>query len=131
MYKDYKTMSDAELAGIMVNILGRAEELSQRIGIGGYDGTENIHLKGKYASLKEDVKAIADYLNLVRNRSGSEFYIQKFANPIRKASACFRAKSNGSLDEIGNSLAEVLIELGFFHAKEDYITLAEQEYLPH
>ena len=88
---DYKSMSDFELANVMINYINRVSHLYDIIAgcLDGRDGgkipVDNI--RSEYRMLKNELRADADYLDLVRNKNGSKLYMGVFAPSIREASA--------------------------------------------
>lgn len=88
---DYKRLNDSELASIMVNYINRVGHLKELIA--GYIDKDNHgsiqpdRIKDEYRRLKIELKEIAGYLGLVRNRNGSQLYMLFFSPSIREASA--------------------------------------------
>lgn len=100
---NYKSMSDSELAKIMVNYIGRVANLKRLISTyldspnRGYVSVNNI--KEEYRVLKNELREDAHYLELQRNREGSELYLSAFAPSIREAAAFgFTVPINGAID---------------------------------
>lgn len=88
---DYKNMTDAELASVMVNYINRVKHLKDIIGRY-LDGSDQgcIHpnqIRAEYEKLKSELREDAHYLYLVRNRNGSVLYRCAFAPSIREATA--------------------------------------------
>lgn len=64
---DFKIMTDSEIANIMVNYIGRIENLLDIIG-GYLEGNDNISaekIKRIYADLKEELREDGHYLKLL------------------------------------------------------------------
>ena len=88
---EYKTMSDTELASVMVNYISRTRNLMDIITkyIKHPDdktiSPENI--KNEYSKLKAELRTAANYVDLVRNHKGGQLYMRSFSPSIREASA--------------------------------------------
>ena len=88
---EYKYMTDAELASIMVSYITRVDHLRDMIGryLDRADHS-NIHaeqIKAAYRELKNELCETADYLWLERNRKGSVLYMSAFSPSVREAMA--------------------------------------------
>lgn len=88
---EYKYMTDAELASIMVSYITRVDHLRDMIGRY-LDRTDhgNIRadqIKAAYRELKNELRETADYLWLERNSKGSVLYISAFSPSVREAMA--------------------------------------------
>lgn len=88
---DYKTMTNSELAKIMVNYILRVDFL-QNIISQYLDQSKSCELtpeqiKKEYKELKSELRKDADYLDLARNSKGSILYISAFSPSIREAAA--------------------------------------------
>ena len=88
---DYKNMTDAELAAVIVNYINRVKHLKDIIGRY-LDGSDHacVHanqIRAEYRKLKAELREDAHYLYLVHNRNGSVIYRCAFAPSIREAAA--------------------------------------------
>lgn len=86
---DYKNMSDAELASVMVNYINRVAHLRDLVSryIAETNG-RNIpadRIKDLYKQLKNELREDAKYLGLVCNYNGSNLYMGAFRPSIRMA----------------------------------------------
>lgn len=88
---DFKNMTDSELASIMVNYINRVAHLRDLVAryLDGFDrGSIDINnIRILYRQLKNQLRLDAEYLDLVRNYSGSDLYMYYFRPSIREASA--------------------------------------------
>lgn len=88
---DYKNMSDAELASVMVSYINRVAHLKDLVGryIDGTDGgcVPADRIRELYKQLKDELREDAKYLDLVRNYNGSNLYMGAFCPSIRAAAA--------------------------------------------
>lgn len=86
---DFKIMTDSELAYVMVNYIRRIENLLDIIEkyFGGNNSVSTEEIKRAYASLKNDLREDAKYVNLERNSDGSLLYMNVFSPSIREAAA--------------------------------------------
>lgn len=88
---DFKNMSDAELASVMVNYINRVAHLRDLVGryIDGTDGGNMSadRIRDLYKQLKDELREDAKYLDLVRNYNGSTLYMGAFRPSIREAAA--------------------------------------------
>lgn len=88
---DFKNMTDSELAEIMVNYISRVAHLRDLISRY-IDGTDHgsisaDRIRALYRQLKDELRADANYLSLVRNYNGSSLYMYYFCPSIREAAA--------------------------------------------
>lgn len=98
---DYSKMSDSELARIMVNYIGRVENLQDIIGryLDGNNTISSLRIQQEYANLKEELRQDAHYIKLKRNYQGSDLYRGAFAPSISEAAACgFCVPVNGKVN---------------------------------
>lgn len=99
---DFKIMTDSELANIMVNYIGRIENLLDIIGryLEGNDNIPAGRIKRIYADLKEELREDDHYLRLERNRDGSSLYMEAFVPSIREAAAFgFNVSINSTINQ--------------------------------
>ncbi len=108
---DFKNLSDAELASVMVNRINRVEYLMEMIE--GYLESQNhesvlaSNIKTEYKDLKDELRKNAKYLNLVRNYEGSKLYMHYFSPSIREASAWgFTVSTNSTINQAMHSAVE-------------------------
>lgn len=123
---DYKKMTDAELASVMVNYINRVTHLRRLIS-NYLDGTDrgNIlaeKIKEEYARLKKELREDADYLYLVRNRDDRPLYMGAFSPSIREAAAFgFTVPINHRVDsEMFNAVAEAHYKLTKYYTLEQW-----------
>jgi len=88
---EYKYMTDAQLASIMVNYINRVGHLRKAISIyidqPDHGGFSAERIKVEYRQLKVELREIADYLWLERNCKGSVLYMSAFSPSVREAMA--------------------------------------------
>ena len=88
---EYKYMTDAELASIMVSYITRADHLRDMIGRyldrADHGNIRADQIKAAYRELKNELRETADYLWLERNRKGSVLYMSAFSPSVREAMA--------------------------------------------
>lgn len=88
---EYRKMTDAQLAMIMVKYITRVNHLRKMIGYY-LDSSDNGSLEANrikvfYKQLKYELREDASYLELMRNKKGSNLYMYYFSPSIREASA--------------------------------------------
>lgn len=123
---DYKRLSDSELASIMVNYINRVEHLKKLIA--GYIDKDNHgsiqpdRIKDEYRLLKNELREDADYLDLVRNREGSQLYMGYFSPSIREASAWgFTVPVNHGIDQqMYSAVADAHYKLTKYYSLEQW-----------
>ena len=108
---DYKQMTDSELARVMVNYINRVSHLMEMISrqLDGSDGgaIPADKIRQEYKVLKDEIRRDADYLDLTRNREGSDLYMYAFSKSIREASAFgFTVASNSKVNHAMFSAVE-------------------------
>lgn len=108
---DYKKMSDSELAVVMVNYINRVSHLMNMISVyinsAGRGAIQAEQIRKEYKALKEEIRMDAQYLDLVRNREGSDLYKYAFSRSIREASAYgFTVATNAKVDHAMYSAVE-------------------------
>ena len=88
---EYKYMTDAELASIMVSYITRVDHLRDMIGRyldrADHGNIRADQIKTAYRELKNELRETADYLWLERNRKGSVLYMSAFSPSVREAMA--------------------------------------------
>lgn len=88
---EYKYMTDAELASIMVSYITRVDHLRDMIGRyldrADHGNIRADQIKAAYRELKNELRETADYLWLERNRKGSVLYTSAFSPSVREAMA--------------------------------------------
>ena len=88
---EYKYMTDAELASIMVSYITRVDHLRDMIGRyldrADHGNIRADQIKTAYRELKNELRETADYLWLERNRKGSTLYMSAFSPSVREAKA--------------------------------------------
>lgn len=101
---EYQKMTDAQLAMIMINYITRVDHLRKLIGYY-LDGADNgsieaDRIKASYKQLKYELREDAGYLELMRNKKGSDLYMYYFSPSIREASAWgFCRHVNGPINQ--------------------------------
>ena len=118
---DYKNMTDSKLAEIMISYINRVEHLAELIS--GYIKGENrgyIHqerIRELYKQLKYELREDANYLDLVRNRNGSQLYMYVFSPSILEASAWgFTVPVNHRIDQdMFGAVADARYKLTKYH----------------
>ncbi len=109
-------MSDMEQALRLMNYRERCHSL--HVSVFNYlkqpTAEEAAIIKMRYAKLKEDIKSDAHYVNLIKNRDGSNFYRNTFSKNIFAASAFgFTVKINSSVNlAMARSVEEAYYRLG-------------------
>ena len=126
---DFKTMSDSELATVVVNYISRIEYLADLISkyIQGVN-REYIHeerIREEYKSLKSELRKDADYLGLTRNRDGSQLYKNAFSCSIREAAAWgFTVPVNHRIDQrMFGSVSDAHYKLTKYYTLEQWSEL--------
>ncbi len=100
---DFKNMTSSELAEVMVNYINRVGHLKNVIGRY-LDGPDNSsisanRIKIEYKQLKEELRADAHYLDLLKNHNDNYLYSHIFSPSIREAAAWgFTVPSNSSIN---------------------------------
>ena len=88
---EYKYMTDAELAAIMVSYITRVDHLRDMIGRyldrADHGNIRAAQIKTAYRELKNELRETADYLWLERNGKGSVLYMSAFSPSVREAMA--------------------------------------------
>lgn len=126
---DYKIMTDSELASIMVNYINRVGHLKEMIGryLDNVDhgNIRPEQIKRAYRELKNELREIADYLWLERNRRGSVLYISAFSPSIREAMAeGFTVPVNTAVNfRMFSSVADAHYKLTKYVSLEEWETL--------
>ena len=84
---DFKKMTDAELASVMVNYIGRVENLLHIIAqyLDGNDSVPPERIRREYENLKIELREDGHYIDLERNYHGSPLYMGDFRSSIRGA----------------------------------------------
>ncbi len=124
---DFKIMTDSELANIMVNYIGRIENLLDIIGryLEGNDNISAEKIKSIYADLKEELREDGHCLRLERNRNGSSLYMGAFAPSIREAAASgFNVSTNSTINQrMYSAVEEAHYKLTKYHSLEEWGSL--------
>ena len=85
---EYKYMTDAELASIMVSYITRVDHLRDMIGRyldrADHGKIRADQIKAAYRELKNELRETADYLWLERNRKGSVLYMSAFSPSVKQ-----------------------------------------------
>ncbi len=117
-------MADSELASIMVNYIGRIENLLDIIGryLEGNDNISAEKIKRIYAELKEELREDGHYLRLERNRDGSSLYMGAFVPSIREAAASgFNVSTNSTINQrMYSAVEEAHYKLTKYHSLEEW-----------
>lgn len=120
----YNQMTDSQLAGIMVNYIGRVNHL-QGI-IGRYlEGNENIsssQIRREYAQIKNELREDARLVKLKKNYHGSDLYRGAFVPSISEASAFgFCVHSTSKIDyRMYGAVEEAHYKLTKYHSLEEW-----------
>lgn len=123
---DFKNMSDAELASVMVNYINRVAHLKDLVGryIDGTDGGNMPadRIRDLYKQLKDELREDAKYLDLVRNYNGSTLYMRAFRPSIREAAAFgFTVPVNRAINQqFFGSVADAHYKLTKFYSLEEW-----------
>lgn len=76
---DYKYLTDSELASVMVSYINRVGHLKDLIGTyldsADHGRIQPTQIKELYKQLKNELREDYNYLDLVRNRNGSQIYM--------------------------------------------------------
>ena len=126
---DYKNLTDAELASIMVDYINQVDQLEQLVGqyIDGHnnEAISALQIKSLYRRLKDELREIANYLGLVRNYNGSKLYMYFFRLSVLEAAASgFATPVNRTIDHrFFSSVAEAKYKLTKFYSLEEWETL--------
>lgn len=85
----YNQMTDSQLAGIMVNYIGRVNHLQGIIGryLEGNDNISPSQMRREYAQIKNELRKDARLVQLKRNYDGSDLYRGAFVPSITEAAA--------------------------------------------
>ena len=106
---DFKSMTDSELANVMVSYICRIENLLDIIGryLDGNNSISAERIKKTYAELKNELREDAHYIQLERNYNGSYVYMRIFSPSIREAAAFGLSVSiNSSVNQMMYSAVE-------------------------
>lgn len=124
---DFKVMQDSELAKVMINYIGRVENLMDIIGryLEGKDCISADRIRKEYALLKEELREDAHYLGLKRNDRGSLLYMGEFAPSIKEAAAWgFNVSVNSAVDQkMYNAVSEAYYKLIKYNSFEEWGSL--------
>lgn len=124
---DFRTMSDSELASVMVNYINRVSHLQDIIGryLEGYDNISAEQIQKCYTELKNEIHKDAHYLGLVRNHDGSSLYMGAFSPSIREASAFgFTTPINSGINQsMYSSVEEAHYKLTKYYTLEEWGSL--------
>ncbi len=131
---ELKKMSDQELAARMVGYIERVEKLNAEVSDILNNGKRvtpyvNESLRSAYKELKEELKADAHYISLVRNSEyGNSLYSAFFAPSVREASAYgFMTPTNSAINEkFIRSIFEARYKLTKYHSLDDWKKIAQQ-----
>jgi len=130
---ELKNMTDKELAQRMVNYIEQLENLM-------YDVSDILHnklpiepyrvenIRSIYRRLKEDIKADAHYVSLLRNeKHGNNLYNNFFEPSIRGASAFgFVSPTNSVLNQkFFSSIEEAHYKLTKYHGLDEWKIIAQ------
>ncbi len=105
----YNQMTDSQLAGIMVNYIGRVNHLQGIIGryLEGNDNISALQIRREYVQLKDELREDARIVKLKKNYQGSDLYRGAFVPSISEAAASgFGAPTNTKIDHIMYSAVE-------------------------
>lgn len=105
----YNQMTDSELAGIMVNYIGRVNNLQGILGryLEGNDNISSLQIRRVYAQLKDELREDARLVKLKKNYQGSDLYKGAFVPSISEAAAFgFCVPTNRKIDYIMYSAVE-------------------------
>lgn len=85
----YNQMTDSQLAEIMVNYIGRVNNLQGIIGryLEGNDNISALQIRREYAQLKDELREDARLVKLKKNYYGSDLYRGAFVPSISEAAA--------------------------------------------
>lgn len=121
---EYNKMTDSELANIMINYIGRIENLQNIIGryLEGNRSISSLKIREEYKNLKEELRRDASYIRLERNSEGSKLYRGAFVPSIREAAAYgFCVSSNSSVNgSMYNAVAEANFKLNKYYSLEEW-----------
>lgn len=101
---EYNKLSDKELATVVMELINRLSALEQKTG----DYLQRHHtsdmdaylIRQEYAEIKDELKEMAHYARLDRNRNGSELYRSNFVRLIQEASAFgMTVRKGGKIDQ--------------------------------
>lgn len=121
---DFKNMSDSELATIMVNQINRTEHLKMMIAryLDGSDrgSISSDSIKNEYRRLKEEIRHDADYLDKIKNASGSALYMHYFRPSICGAATYgFTVPVNATINQrMYSAVEEANYRLRKYHSLE-------------
>lgn len=127
---ELKKMSDQELAARAIGYIERIEQLQDEVGAildGKKKSYEPDLIRVKYKRLKEEIKADAHYLDLVRNqRFGNDLYNAIFSPSIMEASAWgFESPTNSRIDHaFFSSLYEAHYKMTKYYSFKEWKTVA-------
>ena len=101
---DFKNMTDSELASVMVSYISRVAHLRDLVGryLEGSDrgSIPADRIRDLYKQIKDELRDDAHYLDLVKNRNGSNVYMHYFTPSIKEASAWgFNVPSNRAITQ--------------------------------
>ena len=120
----YNEMSDSELAEIMVNYIGRVENLQNIIGryLDGNGSIPSERIKKEYKNLKEELRQDAHEVSLKKNNQGSSLYVGTFVPSIREAATWgFDVHSNNEVnDKMYRAVEEALYKLTKHYSREEW-----------
>ncbi len=121
---DYKTMSDSELAKVMVDYIERVNKLYDLIGayLTNRESRSVVLIRESYKQLKNELREVYHYLDLTCNRKGSELYKNAFTKSIREAVAYgFTAPVNATINSaFCSSVGEAHYRLKKYHSLEEW-----------
>lgn len=129
---EYKTMSDSELASVMVSYINRVKQLKNAISQY-INRTDKIsmrpeEIKNEYRELKNELRKDANYLYLAKNRNGSVLYTSIFIPSIREAAAFgFTVPVNAAINfEMYSAVEEAYYKLRKYYSLDKWEELVKK-----
>lgn len=122
-------LPDYELAKRMVEYIDRVTRLQESIAryleSTGYNRIQAEYIKEQYKQLKNELRKDADYLDLLRNRNGSELYKYVFTPSIREAAAWgFTVPVNSRIgQQMFSAVSEARYKLTKYYSLQKWIDL--------
>lgn len=131
--EELKNMTDQELAVRIIGYVERIEKLMDDVspvfrGGSGIETHQINRIRYEYKSLKEEIKADARYVYLVRNKKrGNNLYNAFFTPSVREASAYgFRSATNSKINQpFFSSLEEARYRLTKYYSFNKWKVIAE------